>query len=162
MIDPLTQRSAPKQLKKHDKRTALTASLGFPKFIAAATNLSSELVVSPSGAPERRVLTLPGFPSLPHILLSTFTSTLLPIIPQLEDYECSICGDVAFKPIRLGCGHKFCGEFRTETRRCIQSQSLTLFATIRPSSAVLGQDAEERAGQLSPMSFGRRAASECE
>ncbi|GAA5887982.1 hypothetical protein JCM16303_005224 [Sporobolomyces ruberrimus] len=102
------EEAARKILKKHDKRTALTASLGFPKFIAAATNLSSELVVSPSGAPERRVLALPGFPSLPHILLSTFTSTLLPIIPQLEDYECSICGDVAFKPIRLGCGHKFC------------------------------------------------------
>lgn len=99
------------QLKKHDKRTALTASLGFPKFIAAATNLSSELVVSPNGTPEKRVLTLPGFPSLPHILLTTFTSTLLPIIPQLEDFECSICGDVAFKPIRLGCGHKFCGEY---------------------------------------------------
>ncbi|GAA6017533.1 hypothetical protein JCM11491_006857 [Sporobolomyces phaffii] len=102
------EEAARKILKKHDKRTALTASLGFPKFIAAATNLSSELVVSPNGAEERRVLTLPGFPSLPHILLSTFTSTLLPIIPQLEDYECSICGDVAFKPIRLGCGHKFC------------------------------------------------------
>ncbi|GAA5964066.1 hypothetical protein JCM3765_000888 [Sporobolomyces pararoseus] len=102
------EEAARKILKKHDKRTALTASLGFPKFIAAATNLSSELVVSPNGTPERRVLTLPGFPSLPHILLSTFTSTLLPIIPQLEDYECSICGDVAFKPIRLGCGHKFC------------------------------------------------------
>ncbi|GAA5944047.1 uncharacterized protein JCM15063_004298 [Sporobolomyces koalae] len=102
------EEAARKILKKHDKRTALTASLGFPKFIAAATNLSSELVVSPNGSPERRVLTLPGFPSLPHILLSTFTSTLLPIIPQLEDYECSICGDVAFKPIRLGCGHKFC------------------------------------------------------
>ncbi|GAA5899777.1 uncharacterized protein JCM6883_005985 [Sporobolomyces salmoneus] len=102
------EEAARKILKKHDKRTALTASLGFPKFIAAATNLSSELVVSSNGTPERRVLALPGFPSLPHILLSTFTSTLLPIIPQLEDYECSICGDVAFKPIRLGCGHKFC------------------------------------------------------
>ena len=45
-----------------------------------------------------RVLILPGFPSLPHMLLATVTSTLLPIIPQLEDYECSICGDVAFKP----------------------------------------------------------------
>ncbi|GAA5918385.1 hypothetical protein JCM5296_006974 [Sporobolomyces johnsonii] len=107
------EEAARKILKKHDKRTALTASLGFPKFIAAAPDISSELihVASPSsssGGDQRRVLTLPGFPSLPHILLSTFTNTLLPIIPQLEDYECSICGDVAFKPIRLSCGHKFC------------------------------------------------------
>ncbi|GAA5938374.1 hypothetical protein JCM1841_006722 [Sporobolomyces salmonicolor] len=108
------EEAARKILKKHDKRTALTASLGFPKFIAAAPDISSELirVASPSASSangeQRRVLTLPGFPSLPHILLSTFTNTLLPIIPQLEDYECSICGDVAFKPIRLSCGHKFC------------------------------------------------------
>lgn len=103
------------QLKKHDKRTALTASLGFPKFIAdgdASKLISTELIHSGDDGKARPVLTLPGFPSLPHILLSTFTSTLLPIIPQLEDYECSICGDVAFKPIRLACGHKFCGASR--------------------------------------------------
>ncbi|CEQ40919.1 SPOSA6832_02585, partial [Sporobolomyces salmonicolor] len=113
-LSQLTSPLSVPKLKKHDKRTALTASLGFPKFIAAAPDISSELirVASPSASSangdQRRVLTLPGFPSLPHILLSTFTNTLLPIIPQLEDYECSICGDVAFKPIRLSCGHKFC------------------------------------------------------
>lgn len=102
------------QLKKHDKRTALTASLGFPQFIAAASSLSvaasasaGDSSVSPI-ATVSRALHLPGFPSLPHILLATFTNTLLPIIPSLEDYECTICGDVAFKPIRLECGHKFC------------------------------------------------------
>ncbi|SCV69183.1 BQ2448_2203 [Microbotryum intermedium] len=99
------EEAARKILKKHDKRTALTASLGFPRFIAAASSLSAS--DSPDN-PNSRVLTLPGFPSLPHVLLSTFTATLLPIIPQLEDYECAICGEVAFKPIRLECGHKFC------------------------------------------------------
>ncbi|GAA5866156.1 hypothetical protein JCM8547_000616 [Rhodosporidiobolus lusitaniae] len=112
------EEAARKILKKHDKRTALTASYGFPRFLDSSTSsssssdasdplalISSQLVSADS---DRRVLTLPGFPSLPHILLSTFTTTLLPIIPALEDYECSICGDVAFKPIRLSCGHKFC------------------------------------------------------
>ncbi|KAK4704039.1 E3 ubiquitin-protein ligase BAH, partial [Phenoliferia sp. Uapishka_3] len=104
------EEAARKILKKHDKRTALTASLGFPRFIAAASTLSSRAGMTPDGTPSTsmRVLILPGFPSLPHMLLSTFTTTLLPIIPQLEDYECSICGDVAFKPIRLDCSHKFC------------------------------------------------------
>lgn len=86
-----------RQLKKHDKRTALTASRGFPKFIASSSDLFREME-GPDSSSNSRVLALPGFPSLPHILLTTFTSTLLPIIPQLEDYECAICGDVAFKP----------------------------------------------------------------
>lgn len=123
--------SAPPQLKKHDKRTALTASLGFPKFIASSSDLFTEGEGTNNGVVSRK-LGLPGFPSLPHILLSTFTTTLLPIIPQLEDYECAICGDVAFKPselafsasrasveltvlpsaVRLECGHKFCGGFK--------------------------------------------------
>ena len=109
LADPSTLIS---QLKKHDKRTALTASLRFPKFIASEDStsmLSTELILNGDDGKPRPILTLPGFPSLPHVLLSTFTTTLLPIIPQLEDYECSICGDVAFKPIRLNCGHKFCG-----------------------------------------------------
>ncbi|GAA6049162.1 hypothetical protein JCM3770_003285 [Rhodotorula araucariae] len=105
------EEAARKILKKHDKRTALTASLRFPKFIASEDStsmISTELVHTSDNGKPRPILTLPGFPSLPHVLLSTFTTTLLPIIPQLEDYECSICGDVAFKPIRLNCGHKFC------------------------------------------------------
>ncbi|GAA5855389.1 hypothetical protein JCM9279_006462 [Rhodotorula babjevae] len=105
------EEAARKILKKHDKRTALTASLRFPKFIASEDStsmLSTELILNGDDGKPRPILTLPGFPSLPHVLLSTFTTTLLPIIPQLEDYECSICGDVAFKPIRLNCGHKFC------------------------------------------------------
>ncbi|KAK4057410.1 hypothetical protein OIO90_001479 [Microbotryomycetes sp. JL221] len=107
------EEAARKILKKHDKRTALTAQLGFPKFIASSSDLFRE--GDGPGGSNTRVLTLPGFPSLPHVLLSTFTSTLLPVIPQIEDYECSICGEVAYKPrsnfflaVRLECGHKFC------------------------------------------------------
>jgi hypothetical protein len=37
-----------------------------------------------------------------------FTTTLLPIVPQIEDYSCIICQEVAWRPIRLACGHRFC------------------------------------------------------
>ncbi|OSX62791.1 hypothetical protein POSPLADRAFT_1046195 [Postia placenta MAD-698-R-SB12] len=33
---------------------------------------------------------------------------LLPIIPHIDDYACLICTNIAFKPIRLSCGHLFC------------------------------------------------------
>ncbi|KAK4052796.1 hypothetical protein OIV83_002083 [Microbotryomycetes sp. JL201] len=114
------EEAARKILKKHDKRTALTAQLGFPKFIASSSDLFRE--GDGPGGSNTRVLTLPGFPSLPHVLLSTFTTTLLPVIPQIEDYECSICGEVAYKPIRLECGHKFCGKFVFQLRCLVKMQ----------------------------------------
>lgn len=30
------------------------------------------------------------------------------ILPSLDDYVCLICMSIAFKPIRLSCGHLFC------------------------------------------------------
>lgn len=91
-----------KLLKKHDKRTALTASAEFPTFV------STTLLGTSASGTQTKTLHLPGFPSLPHLLLASFTTTLLPVIPAIEDYDCGICGDVAFKPIRLDCGHRFC------------------------------------------------------
>ncbi|KAJ7856706.1 SPX domain-containing protein [Mycena olivaceomarginata] len=67
-----------KILKKHTKRTALPST--------DATNNTS----------------------LPRILVQELGTTLLPIIPSLDDYECLICTSIAFKPIRLSCGHLFC------------------------------------------------------
>lgn len=90
--------AARKILKKHDKRTALTASRGFPEFVVSSLDANSGNV---------RTWTLFDS-SLPHVLLSSLTSTLLPIIPSLEDYSCLICTSIAFKPIRLDCGHLFC------------------------------------------------------
>ncbi|KAJ7621081.1 hypothetical protein FB45DRAFT_980684 [Roridomyces roridus] len=40
--------------------------------------------------------------------LAELGTTLLPVIPSLEDYQCFICMSLAFKPIRLACGHLFC------------------------------------------------------
>ncbi|KAE8230127.1 hypothetical protein CF326_g4879 [Tilletia indica] len=46
--------------------------------------------------------------SLPHILLSLFTTTLLPILPSIDESSCVICTSVAWRPVRLQCGHLFC------------------------------------------------------
>ncbi|KAG8958668.1 hypothetical protein FRC03_008923 [Tulasnella sp. 419] len=77
-----------KILKKHEKRTSLPAT-------------STALVPS-------LTLQVTGGTSLPHVLLVLITNTLLPVIPAIDDYTCLICTSVAFKPIRLGCGHLFC------------------------------------------------------
>lgn len=36
------------------------------------------------------------------------TTTLLPILPSIDDYSCAICTSVAWRPIRLDCSHLFC------------------------------------------------------
>ncbi|KAK0544871.1 hypothetical protein OC845_005374 [Tilletia horrida] len=46
--------------------------------------------------------------SLPHILLSLLTTTLLPILPSIDESSCVICTSVAWRPVRLSCGHLFC------------------------------------------------------
>jgi len=95
------EEAARKILKKHDKRTALTASSDYPAFMQSIYPPSSE-------TDSVRHLILPGLPSLPHILLSLFTTTLIPILPSIDDFSCLICSDVAYMPIRLDCGHHFC------------------------------------------------------
>ena len=106
--------AARKILKKHAKRTALP----FP---------TPALDVSPAGVPtQSQLITLANMQgstithsdilslipstatSLPHMLVQAIGETLLPIIPHLDDYSCLICTSIAFKPIRLSCGHLFC------------------------------------------------------
>ncbi|KAF7760277.1 hypothetical protein Agabi119p4_10953 [Agaricus bisporus var. burnettii] len=82
-----------KILKKHTKRTALSLPLdGF------SSNTPPQLAL----IPQTRSF------SLPHALVQAIGETLLPIIPHLDDYSCLICTNLAFKPIRLDCGHLFC------------------------------------------------------
>lgn len=58
-------------LKKHDKRTALTASSGFPSFVRST--LSAQ--VDRNG----NISTWTFYnTSLPHVLLASLTDTLLP------------------------------------------------------------------------------------
>ncbi|KAI9637719.1 uncharacterized protein MKK02DRAFT_43647 [Dioszegia hungarica] len=92
--------AARKILKKHDKRTALTASTGFQSFVRSTLS-----AVGTDG----NITTWTFYnTSLPHVLLASLTDTLLPILPSLDDYACLICTSIAFKPIRLSCKHLFC------------------------------------------------------
>lgn len=132
--------AARKILKKHDKRTALTASSGLRDFVrqqeashmralaaagAASTLLggggggmtaeSTGTLVAPAhGTHPSLAALLPSSTtgllseSLPHILLSLLTTTLLPILPSVDDYSCAICTGLAWRPIRLDCSHLFC------------------------------------------------------
>ncbi|KAG0239675.1 hypothetical protein BGW41_007558 [Actinomortierella wolfii] len=83
----LNQMAMTKILKKHDKRTSLTASAGFPK------HLQNEPFYNDS---------------LSKALTYTIGCQLVSIIPQPDDYLCPICMAVAWKPIRLNCNHVFC------------------------------------------------------
>ncbi|KAF9479813.1 hypothetical protein BDN70DRAFT_878342 [Pholiota conissans] len=87
-----------KILKKHTKRTAL-----FFPGLAPGT-------LPPSSAPPPLLaLAAHTHPfSLPRLLVQALGETLLPIVPSVEDYACLICTSLAFKPIRLRCGHLFC------------------------------------------------------
>lgn len=87
-----------KILKKHTKRTALF----FPGLSPGSTPPSS-------APPPLRALAARTHPfSLPRLLVQALGDTLLPIVPSVEDYACLICTALAFKPIRLRCGHLFC------------------------------------------------------
>lgn len=121
--------AARKILKKHDKRTALTASsdlgqfmarqeqartlAGFPAIPGAAGSHDVSHALVSATHPSLAAL-LPTSTtallsqSLPHILLSLLTTTLLPILPSIDDYSCAICTGVAWRPIRLDCTHLFC------------------------------------------------------
>ncbi|KAG6878457.1 hypothetical protein C0993_006297 [Termitomyces sp. T159_Od127] len=80
-----------KILKKHTKRTSL------PLFTDKLSSHSQTVVLA-----NQHTLTLP------RTLVQAIGETLLPIIPQIDDYSCLICTSIAFKPIRLSCGHLFC------------------------------------------------------
>jgi hypothetical protein len=65
-------------------------------------------VVSPHSQPCDGALIPHESATLPRILVQAVYETLLPVIPHIDDYACLICTSIAFKPIRLACGHMFC------------------------------------------------------
>jgi len=83
----LNQTAIYKILKKHDKRTHLLASEGFPQFARDETFFKDNIVRS---------------------LVFQISSRLLKVIPNPADYFCPICQEISYKPIRLDCGHLFC------------------------------------------------------
>ncbi|KAI6032606.1 hypothetical protein F5J12DRAFT_944819 [Pisolithus orientalis] len=84
-----------RSLKKHTKRTALP--------------IPAYLLCEPGDTPPSEVVlsTQPLMP-LQRLLVQAIGEKLLPVVPYIDDYSCLICTSIAFKPVRLDCGHLFC------------------------------------------------------
>jgi hypothetical protein len=76
-----------KILKKFDKQTALRARDSLPRSVAGDSLLSQDIAKA---------------------ICQSISEDLLSVVPQLSDYLCPICLNVAFKPVRLRCNHVFC------------------------------------------------------
>lgn len=117
-----------KILKKFDKQTSLGIRDEFPKLI-------SNDHVFMTGA------------SIAQSVCYVIQSSILELVPQLEDYTCPICLSIAYKPIKLQCGHLFCV-------RCLvkmKQQSKSDCPICRLHNAVLeadGSNLDEKALQL--------------
>ncbi|GJE87004.1 SPX domain-containing protein [Phanerochaete sordida] len=102
-----TTEATRKILKKHAKRTALPVS---PSLTQRFSLPAGALVTHASSAAAAHAL-VPNAragTSLAVMLVQALGETLLPIVPHIDDYACVICTAIAFKPIRLRCGHLFC------------------------------------------------------
>lgn len=76
-----------KIMKKFDKQTALHAREGALVQIKKTPFMTQDLAKA---------------------TCFTMSEELLKLIPQMDDYLCPICFSLAWKPIRLRCGHVFC------------------------------------------------------
>ncbi|TCD66872.1 hypothetical protein EIP91_000770 [Steccherinum ochraceum] len=96
-----TTEATRKILKKHAKRTALpfTATLPSPFSDVPTPQLSETALIA---LPRRTSA------SLARTLVQAVGETVLPIVPSVDDYSCAICFNLAFKPVRLSCGHLYC------------------------------------------------------
>ncbi|GBE85794.1 hypothetical protein SCP_0803160 [Sparassis crispa] len=104
-----TAEATRKILKKHVKRTALplAPALSSQLFIPNDANLSFMLLSQSTPSVFTSLFPNPGV-SLSKLLGQAVGEQILPIIPHVDDYSCLICTSIAFKPIRLQCGHLFC------------------------------------------------------
>jgi len=82
----INQVAMKKILKKFDKRTALGAKVTFP------SHLPPSLVSA----------------DFSKALSSEVSNNIIAVVPQLDDYLCPICFQLAYRPIRLRCSHLFC------------------------------------------------------
>lgn len=117
-----------KILKKHEKKTALHAHQALGRMMikmqpnsmmrAASTDSPlpdldwdtvshADILHSLSALVPTSVSTTTQL-SLPRILASILTKSLLPVLPSVDDYSCLVCTGLAYQPIRLRCDHIFC------------------------------------------------------
>ncbi|KAJ2356355.1 hypothetical protein IWW50_001155 [Coemansia erecta] len=92
LLQEMNEEATRKIIKKHDKRTHLVAKTQFPRLITIDTT------------------------SLTQALLYTIYTDLVGIVPQIDDYLCPMCLNIAWRPLRLECNHVFCS-------RCIVKAS---------------------------------------
>ncbi|CAI5759758.1 unnamed protein product [Candida verbasci] len=78
-----------KILKKFDKQTSLNIKNTFPKLVT-----NDHVFMSGS--------------SVAQSICFIIQESIIQLIPQIDDYSCPICTNIAYKPIRLNCGHLFC------------------------------------------------------
>lgn len=103
-----------KILKKHAKRTALPFPPSLPREIVSAVgavDVETPTGTAPLSTGQTSQALIPlshHYGSLPQLLVQAIGENILPIIPHVDDYSCIICTSIAFKPIRLSCGHLFC------------------------------------------------------
>lgn len=86
-----------KILKKFDKQTQLNSKYIFPELISNKINILESSIASD--------------------ICFIISSKLLSVVPQIDDYLCPVCCSIAFKPIRLRCGHLFCIRCLVKLRR---------------------------------------------
>lgn len=95
----LNRRALSKILKKFDKQTSLHAlgpgTVSSPNSIISNLHLTSH---APTLSPRE----------LARSAAYTISTSLLSLIPQLDDYLCPICAMISYKPVRLRCNHVFC------------------------------------------------------
>ena len=85
-----------------DKRTALSVKTKFSDYVAGRPFLAGTLAKA---------------------VCFKLAQEVISTVPQLNDYLCPVCFNIAFKPIRLKCGHFFCIRCmivmqRTEDKHC--------------------------------------------
>ena len=70
-----------------DKRTSLGAKAKFPKLIQSEPFMSENMAKA---------------------VCAQVSTEVVKIVPQVDDYLCPVCLSIAYKPIRLTCGHVYC------------------------------------------------------
>ncbi|KAK9464177.1 SPX domain-containing protein [Lipomyces oligophaga] len=95
----INQTATTKILKKFDKQTSLSAREVFPEFFTNSALSAADSATNNAWKHGQ---------SIARAVCYTMADQLLSMIPQLDDYICPVCYLIAYRPIRLDCGHVFC------------------------------------------------------
>jgi E3 ubiquitin-protein ligase BAH len=104
-----------KILKKFDKQTQLNSKNLFPKLILDYNSFNNN-----NNNNNNNLNILDS--SIAKDICFIISNKLLSIVPQIDDYLCPICCSIAFKPIRLKCGHLFCIRCLVKLRRRLENK----------------------------------------